>query len=299
MNLIMENQFDYEREKQKLEQEKLDLKNFQKEQEYNLERESDILIQFQESLLTNKFFKAKKNYKDENNLSELESIKFLYDNKLKNLSLQLNQLKEEREFFYKYRDDANLLLEKQIKNIDIEIIVHDKKKLEVLKKLINLEEKEKEIINRISQYEEKKNDLTNSYNKVLETDNENKIRTIELNDMLKELDKRKFEIEKLNISLKNKLNETKNEKEIIEKEKLFIEAKKNNLLLKLESIDLKGKEFIEGKNIEEKEKNWQTQKEKFFYETFNGNFMNPLNKSKSVNYFSNKGKDFSKTDDFI
>ena len=295
----MENQFIYEREKQKLEQEKLELKNFQKEQEYNLERESDILIQFQESLLTNKFFKAEKNYKDENNLSELESIKFLYDNKLKNLSLQLNQLKEDRELFYKYRDDANILLEKQLKDIDIEIVVHDKKKLEVLKKLINLEEKEKEIINRISQYEEKKNDLTNSYNKVLETENENKMRAIELNDMLKELDKRKFEIEKLKQSLKNKLNETKNENEIIEKEKLFIEAKKNNLLLTLESIDLKGKEFIEGKNIEEKEKNWQTQKEKFFYQTFNGNFMNPLNDSKRGKYFSNKGKNFSKTDDFI
>ena len=63
--------------------------------------------------------------------------------------------------------------------------------------------------------------------------------------------------------------------------------------------------FIGGKNLQDNEKNWQTQKEKFFYETYNGNFINPIEKnlinSKTGNNFYNQNNgfnDFNKTDNF-
>ena len=88
-----------------------------------------------------------------------------------------------------------------------------------------------------------------------------------------------------------KLDEIKNEKEKIEKEKQLLLMKKKNLLLKLESIDKIGMNFIGGKNLQDNEKNWQTQKEKFFYETYNGNFINLIEKnsinSKTGNNFYN------------
>ena len=68
--------------------------------------------------------------------------------------------------------------------------------------------------------------------------------------------------------------------------------------MKLEAVDIVGKKLIDGKNID-KEKNWKLQNEKFFYETFSGNFNNLLNEnfSKTVNNLNNK-INFSKTNNF-
>ena len=142
----MDNQFDYEKEKQKFEKEKLEWKNFLKNQESLLERESDILIQFQESLLTNNFYNNEKNSKDSNNLSDLESIKALFYDKLKNLICQLNSIKEEQELFYRYKDKTKNLLEQQLNDFDYEIKEYNNKKDDAFKKFENLKEKEKELV---------------------------------------------------------------------------------------------------------------------------------------------------------
>ena len=155
---------------------------------------------------------------------------------------------------------------------------------------------------KISNFEKKKIVLTELYNEVIRKQNENKIRANDIDDMMKELDKRKYEIENIKSSLTEKLDEIKKEKLKVDKEKKFVEKEKNNLLLRLESIDQVGIKYIGGQNMDEKEKNWKTQKEKFFYQTFAGNLVNPLVKSnddhKNGNNFSNNKNAFSATDYF-
>jgi hypothetical protein len=147
--------------------------------------------------------------------------------------------------------------------------------------MAEIESKEKKIIEEMSEYEKDKKILTELYNEVIKKQNENTMRAKDIDDMVRELDKRKNEMEEKKIEFTNKVNEIKNEKIKVDKEKKYLENEKNNLLLKLESIDLVGMKLIDGSNIEEKEKNWETQKEKFYYETFSENYMNPLNNSKT------------------
>ena len=70
----------------------------------------------------------------------------------------------------------------------------------------------------------------------------------------------------------------------------------------MESIDKVGMKFIGGKNLEEKEKNWETKREKFFYDTYSGNFFNPLNNSYGASKAGNndflKANEYSKTNKF-
>ena len=81
-----------------------------------------------------------------------------------------------------------------------------------------------------------------------------------------------------------------------------MQLEKKNILLRLESIDKVGMKFIGGKNLEEKEKNWETKREKFFYDTYSGNFFNPLNNSYGASKTGNndflKANEYSKTNKF-
>ena len=76
----MISQFDYVKENEKLQKNKLEWEKFKKEQELRQKLESNILMNIEETLL-------KQNYNNNNNLSnesnELESIKLLYQKKLK------------------------------------------------------------------------------------------------------------------------------------------------------------------------------------------------------------------------
>lgn len=298
----MNSNFNYEEEKRKLEKEKLEWEKIKKEQESRLQRESNILMSLEESILNSKFHNKQKNINNANNISELESLKLLYENKIKDLLSQMNILQEEQQIFNNYKNNSNSLLNKQKEQIDLKINEQDKRKEEISNIISNLENQEKLFIDEISLFEKEKEKLTKLYNEVIKKQNENKMRASAIDDMVKELDKRKNDIENIKKSFVNKLNEIKIEKEKVDKEKAFLQLEKKNILLRLESIDKVGMKFIGGKNLEEKEKNWETKREKFFYDTYSGNFFNPLNNSYGASKTGNndflKANEYSKTNKF-
>lgn len=298
----MNSNFNYEEEKRKLEKEKLEWEKIKKEQESRLQRESNILMSLEESILNSKFHNQQKNINNANNISELESLKLLYENKIKDLLSQMNILQEEQQIFNDYKNNSNSLLNKQKEQIDLKINEQDKRKEEISNIISNLENQEKLFIDEISIFEKEKEKLTKLYNEVIKKQNENKMRASAIDDMVKELDKRKNDIENIKKSFVNELNEIKIEKEKVDKEKAFLQLEKKNLLLRLESIDKVGMKFIGGKNLEEKEKNWETKREKFFYDTYSGNFFNPLNNSYGASKAGNndflKANEYSKTNKF-
>ena len=298
----MNSNFNYEEEKRKLEKEKLEWETIKKEQESRLQRESNILMSLEESILNRKFHNQQKNINIANNISELESLKLLYENKIKDLLSQMNILQEEQQIFNDYKNNSNSLLNKQKEKIDLKINEQDKRKEEISNIISNLENQEKLFIDEISIFEKEKEKLTKLYNEVIKKQNENKMRASAIDDMVKELDKRKNDIENIKKSFVNKLNEIKIEKEKVDKEKAFLQLEKKNILLRLESIDKVGMKFIGGKNLEEKEKNWETKREKFFYDTYSGNFFNPLNNSYGASKTGNndflKANEYSKTNKF-
>lgn len=298
----MNSNFNYEEEKGKLEKEKLEWEKIKKEQESRLQRESNILMSLEESILNRKFHNQQKNINNANNISELESLKLLYENKIKDLLSQMNILQEEQQIFNDYKNNSNSLLNKQKEQIDLKINEQDKRKEEISNIISNLENQEKLFIDEISIFEKEKEKLTKLYNEVIKKQNENKMRASAIDDMVKELDKRKNDIENIKKSFVNKLNEIKIEKENVDKEKAFLQLEKKNILLRLESIDKVGMKFIGGKNLEEKEKNWETKREKFFYDTYSGNFFNPLNNSYGASKTGNndflKANEYSKTNKF-
>ena len=286
----MNDHFDYETEKQKLEKEKEEWNSLKKQQESRLKNESNILIGLQESILNHKFNSKEKKINKINNIYELQSMKLLYETKIKDISQQIKTIQEEQELFSKFKEESNSMMKKKIEDLNNIENDHNNKKLELSKNVKEIEEKEKELLQKTAKFEKKKNDLTVLYNEVIRRENENKMRAKNIEDMMKELDQRNCEIENIRRNLKTQSNELKIEKENIEREKKFVQNKKNNLLLRLKSIDFVGMNQMEGKNLDEKEKNWNTQREKFFSETFNANFNNPIelnfSRSKTGNYFS-------------
>lgn len=286
----MNDHFDYETEKQKFEKEKEEWNNLKKQQESRLKNESNILIGLQESILNQKFNSKEKKINKINNISELQSLKLLYETKIKDISQQIKTIQEEQELFSKFKEESNSMMKKKIEDLNNIENDHNNKKLELSKNVKEIIEREKELLQKTAKFEKKKNDLTVLYNEVIRRENENKMRAKNIEDMMKELDQRNCEIENIRRNLKTQSNELKIEKENIEREKKFVQNKKNNLLLKLKSFDFVGMNQMEGKNLDEKEKNWNTQREKFFSETFNANFNNPIelnfSRSKTGNYLS-------------
>lgn len=286
----MNEQFDYETENQKLEKEKEEWNNLKKQQESRLKNELNILISLQESLLNYKYYNKEKKDNKINNISELQSLKLLYENKIQDISHQIKTIQEEQELFSKFKEESNSVMKKKLEDLNNKENGHNQKKHELSEKLKEVQEKEKELLQKTSKYEKRKNDLTELYNEVIRRENENKMRAKNIEDMMKKLDQRNCEIQNIKRNLKAQSNELKIEKENIEREKKIVLNKKNNLLLRLKSIDYVGINQMEGQNLDEKEKNWNTQREKFFSETVNTNFNNPIelsfNRSKTGNYFS-------------
>ena len=223
---MLDLQNDYQFEKQKLEKEKLEWSKIQKEQELCLKQESNILINLQETILNSKIPKLEKGLSNSTNISELESLKLLYENKLKDLSHQKKLLDEEQLLFNKYKNETNDLLNKQLQDLNTKSGQQELKKREISAKIEELEEKEKKIIKKSRKFEKNKNELTELFNEVNKKEFENKKRAIDIDDEGKDLDKRKNEIKDKKILLDKKLDEIKNEKEKIEKEKQLLLMKK-------------------------------------------------------------------------
>ena len=234
-------EFDYEKEKEKLENEKLEWQRHKKMQEDRINLEKEIIRNFENSQNDENVYdyfniKSSKN----NIIREFKAEKLEYENKIKDIETQIYLVEEEKQLFNNYKNECENQLNEQLKEIIIK-----KSELETIKK--NIDENYSNVLKREynyisnSQNLEKKNKLINELlDDIKQKENENLKRAKDISDISNNFDIKSNEIEINKKKLEDKNKEIDKEKEIINKEKKMLEAKRKDLMIKLESINLVG-----------------------------------------------------------
>ena len=234
-------EFDYEKEKEKLENEKLEWQRHKKMQEDRINLEKEIIRNFENSQNDENVYdyfniKSSKN----NIIREFKAEKLEYENKIKDIETQIYLVEEEKQLFNNYKNECENQLNEQLKEIILK-----KSELETIKK--NIDENYSNVLKREynyisnSQNLEKKNKLINELlDDIKQKENENLKRAKDISDISNNFDIKSNEIEINKKKLEDKNKEIDKEKEIINKEKKMLEAKRKDLMIKLESINLVG-----------------------------------------------------------
>ena len=234
-------EFDYEKEKEKLENEKLEWQRHKKMQEDRINLEKEIIRNFENSQNDENVYdyfniKSSKN----NIIREFKAEKLEYENKIKDIETQIYLVEEEKQLFNNYKNECENQLNEQLKEIILK-----KSELETIKK--NIDENYSNVLKREynyisnSQYLEKKNKLINELlDDIKQKELENLKRAKDISDISNNFDIKSNEIEINQKKLEDKNKEIDKEKEIINKEKKMLEAKRKDLMIKLESINLVG-----------------------------------------------------------
>ena len=234
-------EFDYEKEKEKLENEKLEWQRHKKMQEDRINLEKEIIRNFENSQNDENAYdyfniKSSKN----NIIREFKAEKLEYENKIKDIETQIYLVEEEKQLFNNYKNECENQLNEQLKEIILK-----KSELETIKK--NIDENYSNVLKREynyisnSQNLEKKNKLINELlDDIKQKELENLKRAKDISDISNNFDIKSNEIEINKKKLENKNIEIDKEKEIINKEKKMLEAKRKDLMIKLESINLVG-----------------------------------------------------------
>jgi len=234
-------EFDYEKEKEKLENEKLEWQRHKKMQEDRINLEKEIIRNFENSQNDENVYdyfniKSSKN----NIIRELKAEKLEYENKIKDIETQIYLVEEEKQLFNNYKNECENQLNEQLKEIILK-----KSELETIKK--NIDENYSNVLKREynyisnSQNLEKKNKLINELlDDIKQKELENLKRAKDISDISNNFDIKSNEIEINKKKLEDKNKEIDKEKEIINKEKKMLEAKRKDLMIKLESINLVG-----------------------------------------------------------
>ena len=234
-------EFDYEKEKEKLENEKLEWQRHKKMQEDRINLEKEIIRNFENSQNDENAYdyfniKSSKN----NIIREFKAEKLEYENKIKDIETQIYLVEEEKQLFNNYKNECENQLNEQLKEIILK-----KSELETIKK--NIDENYSNVLKREynyisnSQNLEKKNKLINELlDDIKQKENENLKRAKDISDISNNFDIKSNEIEINQKKLEDKNKEIDKEKEIINKEKKMLEAKRKDLMIKLESINLVG-----------------------------------------------------------
>ena len=127
--------FDYEKEMEKLNQEKLEWEKQKREQEARLKQEKEILMNFQYSYFNQNLYGINLPKKSKYNIiKDLQNEKMEYENKIKELETQIGNIQEERKLFTDYKNEC----ESQLKN-QLEEIILKKSELEERKKITDEE----------------------------------------------------------------------------------------------------------------------------------------------------------------
>ena len=234
-------EFDYEKEKEKLENEKLEWQRHKKMQEDRINLEKEIIRNFENSQNDENVYdyfniKSSKN----NIIREFKAEKLEYENKIKDIETQIYLVEEEKQLFNNYKNECENQLNEQLKEIILK-----KSELETIKK--NIDENYSNVLKREynyisnSQNLEKKNKLINELlDDIKQKELENLKRAKDISDISNNFDIKSNEIEINQKKLEVKNKEIDKEKEIINKEKKMLEAKRKDLMIKLESINLVG-----------------------------------------------------------
>ena len=234
-------EFDYEKEKEKLENEKLEWQRHKKMQEDRINLEKEIIRNFENSQNDENVYdyfniKSSKN----NIIREFKAEKLEYENKIKDIETQIYLVEEEKQLFNNYKNECENQLNEQLKEIILK-----KSELETIKK--NIDENYSNVLKREynyisnSQNLEKKNKLINELlDDIKQKELENLKRAKDISDISNNFDIKSNEIEINKKKLEDKNKEIDKEKEIINKEKKMLEAKRKDLMIKLESINLVG-----------------------------------------------------------
>ena len=234
-------EFDYEKEKEKLENEKLEWQRHKKMQEDRINLEKEIIRNFENSQNDENAYdyfniKSSKN----NIIREFKAEKLEYENKIKDIETQIYLVEEEKQLFNNYKNECENQLNEQLKEIILK-----KSELETIKK--NIDENYSNVLKREynyisnSQNLEKKNKLINELlDDIKQKELENLKRAKDISDISNNFDIKSNEIEINKKKFEDKNKEIDKEKEIINKEKKMLEAKRKDLMIKLESINLVG-----------------------------------------------------------
>ena len=234
-------EFDYEKEKEKLENEKLEWQRHKKMQEDRINLEKEIIRNFENSQNDENAYdyfniKSSKN----NIIREFKAEKLEYENKIKDIETQIYLVEEEKQLFNNYKNECENQLNEQLKEIILK-----KSELETIKK--NIDENYSNVLKREynyisnSQNLEKKNKLINELlDDIKQKEIENLKRAKDISDISNNFDIKSNEIEINKKKFEDKNKEIDKEKEIINKEKKMLEAKRKDLMIKLESINLVG-----------------------------------------------------------
>ena len=247
-------EFDFEKEKEKLEKEKSEWQIYKKLQEDRINLEEKIINNYKNSSSNeNEYdYSYLKSYKD-NIINELKDEKSEYENKIKDIEKQIYLIEEEKQLFNIYKNECENQLINQLKEIELK-----KLELETIKK--NIDEKYDNTLKRESKYIsasqklEKKNKLINELlDDIKQKELQNLKRAKDISDMTNNFDIKNKEIEINKKKFEEKNREINIEKEKINKEKKFLDAKKKDLMIKLESINLVGMKLY-GDKFGQKEK---------------------------------------------
>ena len=234
-------EFDYEKEKEKLENEKLEWQRHKKMQEDRINLEKEIIRNFENSQNDENAYdyfniKSSKN----NIIREFKAEKLEYENKIKDIETQIYLVEEEKQLFNNYKNECENQLNEQLKEIILK-----KSELETIKK--NIDENYSNVLKREynyisnSQNLEKKNKLINELlDDIKQKEIENLKRAKDISDISNNFDIKSNEIEINKKKFEDKNKEIDKEKEIKNKEKKMLEAKRKDLMIKLESINLVG-----------------------------------------------------------
>ena len=125
-------EFDYDKEKQKLDQEKLEWEKYKKEQQERFDKEKEILTNFQYSYNNEILYEGNrlKNIKYDV-IKELQAVKLEYEQKIKEIQAQINSIEEERELFNNYQNECEQQLLTQLNEITNEKAEMEKKKIKI------------------------------------------------------------------------------------------------------------------------------------------------------------------------
>ena len=249
-------EFDYDKEMEKLEKEKSEWEKYKREQLERVNQEKEILNNLELSLRNDNIygFNLEKKIKD-TTIKDLEEEKLEYENKIKEIEMEINFIEEEKELFNNYRNDCENQLNTQLLEI-----TKKKSEIEVRKKIVdeqydNVLKREINYISDSEKLEKKKKIINELLDEVKKKEIENKNRAKDISDYAHNFDNQNNEIEINKKQFDEKLRQVKLEQEKIKKEKKIVEAQKKDLLLRLESINLVGMKLYGNKINQGEEQN--------------------------------------------
>ena len=215
------------------------------EQKTRLEQEIDFFKQYNQNqenrnIKSNeeqRISQLQRNYKNKDIKSQIDSLKNLYELKLKTLTDKKNIFKKEDEEFKKYKEDIN-------NNTEIKMLELEQKNLELIKQNSEINQRENNIKNKEMYLKDKYEDYLR-IKSIVESKEKNNIKNEQdlklaakrLDTYTDEIFNKENYIEKEKAELLKKSNEVKEYQKILEEENMDLEHEKTELNLRYQNLN--------------------------------------------------------------